>query len=179
MGRRHAGFSLVELVATVAVLAIVLALALPSFRALAERHQSLGAFHSLTAALAGARIAAIQRGRPVSVCPSADGRSCRTDGDWSKGWLVYSDPERSPQPASPDAILWVEQRSDEAVLIRASSGRPRVRYQPTGFAGGSNASLRLCTRDGRHLGSIVVNLAGRARSERVRTEPPPPCPYPP
>ena len=68
MGRRHEGFTLVELVATAAVLAVVLALALPSFRALRERHAALEAFHALTVALAGAvsstRRAVIVTGSP-------------------------------------------------------------------------------------------------------------------
>lgn len=177
MAHGRAGFTLVELVATVAVLAIVLAMALPSFRALRERQQALAAFHSLTVALAAARMAAIQRGRPVTVCPSADGRHCRDDLAWDEGWLVYADPQRQPQPADDAAILWVEQRKPGGIAVRSTLGRHRVRYQPTGLSGGNNLSLRLCSRDGRHLGNVVVSLAGRARREWVPDDPAPACPY--
>lgn len=179
MGRRHEGFTLVELVATVAVLAVVLALALPSFRTLREQQAALAGLHGLTVALAQARMAAIQRGRPVTVCPSADGLNCRSDLVWEDGWLVYADPGRLPQPATAADILWAEQRPPGAVAIRGSIGRHRVRYQPTGFSGGNNASLRLCSRDGRLLGSVVVNIAGRTRSERLPPDAAQPCPYAP
>ena len=174
-GRR--GFTLVELVVALAVLAIMLAVALPSFRALRERQQALAAFHSLTVALAQARMAAIQRGRPVTVCPSRDGRHCREDLAWDEGWLVYADPRRRPQPDDEAAILWVERREAGGVAVRSTLGRHRVRYQPTGLSGGNNLSLRLCSRDGRHLGSVVVSRAGRARREWVSADPAPPCPY--
>ena len=177
MARRQGGFTLVELVATLAVLAVLLALALPSLRELRERQQALAAFHALTVALAQARFAAIQRGRPVTVCPSLDGLGCREDLVWDDGWLVYADPRRQAQPADPADILWVERLGAGGVGIRSTTGRHRVRYQPTGLAGGNNVSLRLCSRDGRHLGNVVVNGAGRARREWVSADPPPPCPF--
>lgn len=179
MAGRDRGFSLVELTVVLAVLAVVLALAGPSFARLRERHAALEAFHSLTVALMAARMAAIQRGRPVSICPSADGLSCRTDLVWDEGWLVYLDPRRQPQPGGSADVLWHEQRGAGQLAIRGSPGRHRVRYQPTGLSGGSNASLRVCSRDGRHLGSVVINLAGRARREWVSGQEPVPCPYQP
>jgi len=179
MAGRHEGFTLVELVATVAVLVVVLGLALPSFRAFRERNEALATFHSLTVALARARLAAIQRGGPVTVCPSRDGQACRADLVWDDGWLVFADPGRQPQPADAGDILWVEPRVAGQVTVRGTVGRHRVRYQASGMAGGNNASLRLCSRDGRHLGNVVVNLAGRARGEWLSDDPAPPCPYAP
>lgn len=177
MAMNHRGFTLAELLVVVAVLAILLAAGLPSLRAAREHQAELGAFHGVTTVLMAARMAAIQRGRPVTVCPSRDGRRCRDDQVWDEGWLVFADPGRNAQPASPGDILWHEARRPGLVAIRATPGRPRVRYQPSGFSGGSNASLRLCLRSGRHLGNVVVNQGGRARSERLPARPPRPCPF--
>ena len=177
MADRRRGFTLVELAATLAVLAVVAALAAPSLAALVERQRALAAFHALSVALAQARMAAIQRGRAVTVCPSGDGLRCRDDLVWDAGWLVYVDARRQPQPADDGAILWVEQRRPGEIGIRATPGRHRVRYQPTGLSGGNNLSLRLCSHDGRHLGSVVVSQSGRARREWVPGDPAPPCPY--
>ena len=38
-----------------------------------------------------AREEAIKRSSTVRVCPSANGRFCRSDGNWDQGWLVYTD----------------------------------------------------------------------------------------
>lgn len=172
------GFTLVELLTVLLVTAVLLAVAAPSLVSLRERMAALQAFHALTAALAQARMAAIERGHPVTVCPSGDGQHCRTDLVWDEGWMVYRDPSRQPQPAQPEDVLWVEARGAGPVAIRGTVGRHRVRYQPSGMSGGNNASLRLCSRRRAvHLGSVVVNIAGRARHARVSRANPVPCPF--
>lgn len=178
MRARGRGFTLVELLVVLLVLSILMAVAAPSLSALRERMAALQAFHALTAGLAQARLAAVARGRPVTICPSADGRTCRGDLVWDAGWLVYIDPTRSPQPVRDEDVLWTESLAPGPVAIRGTVGRHRVRYQPTGMSGGNNASLRLCSRKRAiHLGSVVVNIAGRVRHARVSRTEPPPCPY--
>lgn len=180
MQSRQRGFTLVELLVVLLVTAVLLAVAAPSLAGLRERMEALQAFHALTTALAQARMAAVERGHPVSVCPSADGQRCRTDLVWDDGWLVYLDPTRSPQPVRDEDVLWTEALAPGPVSIRGTVGRHRVRYQPTGMSGGNNASLRLCSRKRAvHLGSVVVNIAGRVRHARVSRAKPPPCPYDP
>ncbi|KFL36689.1 GspH/FimT family protein [Arenimonas donghaensis] len=178
MRAQRRGFTLVELVLVLLLLALLLAVAAPSLSLLRERMATLQAFHALTAGLAQARMAAVALGRPVTLCPSADGRSCRGDLVWDAGWLVYVDATRSPQPAKDEDVLWTEALAPGPVAIRATPGRHRVRYQPTGMSGGNNASLRLCSRKRAvHLGSVVVNIAGRVRHARVSRVDPPPCPF--
>lgn len=178
MSRQGSGFTLVELLVTVFVLAIALAVAMPAFGGLRERMVAMNTFHALTVALMSARMAAITQGRPVTVCPSADGLTCRLDLRWDQGWIVYRDPARLPQPKDALDILWVEQRAPGPVAVRSTAGRHRVRYQPGGFSGGNNLSLRACSRRrARLLGAVVVNLGGRARVEWAREAENPPCPY--
>lgn len=178
MRAQRRGFTLVELVLVLLVLSVLLAVAAPSLSVLRERMAALRAFHALTTGLAQARMAAVAQGRPVTVCPSADGRRCRGDLVWDEGWLVYRDPARSPQPLREEDVLWSDALAPGPVAIRATLGRHRVRYQPTGMSGGNNASLRLCSRKRSvHLGSVVVNIAGRVRHARVSRTEPPPCPY--
>ena len=174
------GFTLPELVVTLAVLAIATAIAMPALGQLRLRMSALEAFHALSTGLAAARMAAISRGRPVTLCPSEDGERCRLDGIWDRGWIVYLDPSRGPQPPSAASVLWVEQRAPGPLAIRSTAGRHRVRYQPTGLSGGNNLSVRICDRRRAVLvGKVVVNLAGRTRSEWAPEKAPPPCPFDP
>ena len=163
------GFTLAELLVCTAVLAIALGIAVPVLTELRNNAIAINTFHSLTVSLQGARMAAISHGVPVSVCPSADGLRCRADLKWEGGWLVFLDPGRTGQPEREDRILQVFEAVDPSLALRSSSGRHRVRYQPTGLSGGNNLTLRLCRRrDATSLGEVVVNLAGRPRTRRTR-----------
>lgn len=175
---RNTGFTLAELLTVLAIFAVLASLAMPAMLALRENWGTQETLHSLTLSLARARIAAVVRGQPVTVCPSADGRSCRRDLVWDAGWMVYADPGRSEQPLDEEHRLWVEERDGSPLAIRSTPGRHRIRFQATGFSGGNNASLRICSRRRSELlGSLVLNMAGRARMTREAPETHTPCPF--
>lgn len=159
---------MVELVTTLAILSVLLALGAPAFSQLLESARVSGVFHELTASLASARIAAISRRTPTSVCPSEDGRNCRRDLSWDEGWIVFADPARTGRPTTEGDVLRQLGPAPQDIAIRATAGRHYLRYQPSGFGYGTNVTLRLCSRrTGLELGRVVVNNAGRVRSERA------------
>ncbi|MDO8906340.1 GspH/FimT family protein [Hydrogenophaga sp.] len=77
---RHAGFTLIELMVTVAMAAILAALATPSFRELIEAQRLRDTAFGLVSDLTLARSEAIKRGGNVAITPVADA--------WSGGWTV-------------------------------------------------------------------------------------------
>lgn len=167
------GFTLVELLIALAVLALLLGLALPGFRDVIERQRTATALHLVSAQFAQARNTAIMRRTPVTVCPSRGDGRCRTDADWSQGWLMYRDPTGGSQPRTRGDVLAEQHRPTHAsVRIQSSAGRPRIRFQPDGRSGGTNLTVRICIA-GSVRGEVVVNNVGRVRSARPRT--PTPC----
>ncbi|KGM50983.1 hypothetical protein N792_12990 [Lysobacter concretionis Ko07 = DSM 16239] len=177
MRQEARGFTLIELMVTLAVMAVLLGIGVPSFQRLQQSTRTTTAFHLLTTSLALARLSAVKSNAPVSVCPSRDGRHCRGDSVWDDGWIVFADPARAKQPASVDAVLHRFDRVGPRLALRSTAGRTLVRFHPSGMAYGSNLSVRLCsTRDRTHLGSVIVNNAGRPRSERHDGIP---CPFAP
>lgn len=92
MRKASSGFTLVELMVTLAVLAILTAFALPSFRDTIRRNHVSSASNALLADLTYARAEAIDRGQVVTLCPSTTGSSCATGSAWGSGWLVYTYP---------------------------------------------------------------------------------------
>jgi type IV fimbrial biogenesis protein FimT len=85
------GFTLIELIVTLFVLAVVIGMALPSFNKMiiSSRSASLGT--EMEVALNYARIEAVKRAGRVSICSSTDGATCAAATDWDKGWLVFVD----------------------------------------------------------------------------------------
>lgn len=162
------GLTLIELLATLSVLAILMGIGTPLLGSLVERVRITNAYHLLTASLMTARTAAITRRHPVTVCPSRDGHRCRDDQVWEQGWIVFDDPVRDGQPAGPASILRRVDALGANLILRSTSGRQRVRYGRSGRAYGSNVTLSLCLQDvSKLVGTVIVNNAGRARSSRA------------
>jgi type IV fimbrial biogenesis protein FimT len=121
--RRQHGFSLLELMITITVAAILLVIAVPSFRDVIHRNQVSSASNEILASLAYARTEAITRGQLVSICPSADGASCTTGGQtFDPGWLVYTYPAGAVSANK-------AYDSAKSIFLRATTARTGVSVQ--------------------------------------------------
>lgn len=89
--KKHSGFTLVELMITMAIVGILLVVGVPSLKTFMQGNQLIAASNELVSALHVARSEAIKLNSRVSICESSDGTSCTTTGDWSNGWIVFVD----------------------------------------------------------------------------------------
>lgn len=81
---RSGGFTLLELMITIAVAAILVTIAIPSYRGVVQSNAMVTQVNDLVGDLVYARSEAITRGRSVSICPGND-----TSQEWVNGWYVY------------------------------------------------------------------------------------------
>ncbi|QOD90414.1 GspH/FimT family pseudopilin [Lysobacter sp. CW239] len=79
---RARGFTLVELMVTVAVAAILMAIATPSFTSIINSNRLTSAANEMVATLQFARMEAVRQNRTVRVCSSGNGTSCGGGGAW-------------------------------------------------------------------------------------------------
>lgn len=169
MRRCTAGFTLIELTTTVAVLAICAGVALPSLRSFLEQQRTLAAISSLTTHMSLARMTAISRNQRAVLCPSSDGASCEAGTDWSTGWMLFVDEDGNRRPDSSDEILRVDlEPTSRHLRVVSTVGRQQLRYLPDGRSAGSNLTLSICNRQGEVLSRVIVNNMGRPRSERPK-----------
>jgi type IV fimbrial biogenesis protein FimT len=89
--KKYSGFTLIELVITLAVVGILLAVGVPSLKTFMQSNQLVASTNELISALHVARSEAIKLNRRVSICDSSDGKNCGGTGDWSNGWIVFID----------------------------------------------------------------------------------------
>ena len=93
--RNHLGFTLIELMVTLSVLAILLAIAIPNFQSFVLNSRLTATTNDLVSALAVARSEAVKRATRVTVCKSADSGAasptCSAGANWQDGWIVFVD----------------------------------------------------------------------------------------
>jgi type IV fimbrial biogenesis protein FimT len=91
------GFTIIEIMVTIAIFAIALAFAVPSFKGALEQSRFTAAGNELISAFNYARNEAVRRARPVSVQAAV--------GGWQNGWTAYIDPDRDGIMAAPADLL--------------------------------------------------------------------------
>jgi type IV fimbrial biogenesis protein FimT len=87
---RARGFTLLEMIVTLFIVAILAAFATPQLSGVLHRNSVSSASNTLLADLAYARSEAVTRNTNVSICPTTTGTSCSTTKAYESGWLVYT-----------------------------------------------------------------------------------------
>lgn len=122
------GFTLLELMAVVAVIAITLTLGVPSFISIINGNRLTAQANELVAALQIARSEAIRSNRPVRLCRTENGTSCASAGRWNR-WIVLS--------AANEVLRDASSRSP----VQISSGQSEIVYAANGLARASAGGL--------------------------------------
>ena len=175
MRHRNAGFTLIELVTTLSVMAICAGIALPSMEALIERQRASAAVGSLMSHMALARMAAISRNQRAVLCPSDDGLTCLSGTDWSRGWMLFLDEDGNRIPDANEEILRTDlEPTSRHLRVVSTVGRQQLRYLPDGRSAGTNLTVSICNKRSELLAAVIVNNMGRPRSERPKA--PTSCP---
>ncbi|MBU8976442.1 MULTISPECIES: GspH/FimT family pseudopilin [unclassified Lysobacter] len=114
------GFTLVELMITIAVLAVGSMLAYPSFSNVIKSNRVATSTNSLIAAFNLARSEAIRSNRGAGVCPSKAGTACE-GSDWSTGFIAFTDQDGSGGWSAGDSVLRFFE-GNEALTFTAAPG---------------------------------------------------------
>lgn len=84
------GFTLIELIVTLTIIGILVALAAPGMQSFVSSNRLTTQVNDLLGDINLARSEAIKRNATAGICMTAvSGTSCETTGSWTNGWLVY------------------------------------------------------------------------------------------
>ena len=162
--RRSArGFTLTELMITLAVAAILAMIGAPAMASLLARTRDASIEGAIAGGLRNARNAAVMHNARVLVCPSQDGRQCRTGGNWQDGWIIAQDADHDGHPDAGKPILDVQAAMPAGTRVITSAGRSQVTFQPSGSAGGSNVTFTICHAREHSGRAVIVANSGRVR----------------
>ena len=157
------GLSLIELIVTMAIAAIVLGVGVPTFGNVVADNSMASNANRFVASINLARSAAIRYQRPATICASssynATTPTCSSGTDWSDGWIVYVDKDRDGA-VDADEVQSVFEPMDDDVTF--SSGAVNgFTYDARGFVDNGD-NLTLCdNRTGEMGRQVRVNAAGR------------------
>ena len=157
--RTSKGFTLLELIVTIAVAAIILSFGVPGFISIIQNNRAVAHTNDLVTGLNLARSEATRRSAVVTICSSTDGVTCSGSNDWSSGWVVRNG-------AGEVLRTWPERSGGAGVLTATAS---QVQFQPRGSLAVAGPLFRVrlphCTSNqGR---DVAVNVAGRISLTRV------------
>ena len=163
-GRKPRGFTLIEMMTAVFILAILVGLAVPSFREASLSSKLSGFANDIVASTQLARSEAIKRNVTVTMCASLNGATCVAPpaAGWHTGWIVLADAgglnEALVQhhPALPDEFRMVQ-----------TGGVASVLFPPTVVAD-NEVTLTVCRAEPEGSQERIVTITA-ARNARVTT----------
>lgn len=162
------GFTLIELMVVLAVLAIALTVAVPSFTTLIRNNQLLSAHYDLRGLLGTARSEAIAQRAFVTVCASEDGAGC--SGSWEDGVIAFVDFDGDGTVdtgggGADDLLFLVESADYQGLTVTLTGGRTSLRFDPRGSALGNDGTYVFCdVRGVESARGLNVLPAGQLRS---------------
>ena len=162
------GFTLTELLVAVAILAILLGVAAPSFSEIALTSKLTNAANRLVASATLARTEAIKRNVTVTMCMSANvtasSPTCTTSGNWAQGWIVYRQIDTTT-----NEVLHRETGILSGYKVNGTVNA--INFDPVGF-GTTQATLTVCRyapTTGTQERVVTVSATGKAATKKTTT----------
>lgn len=162
---RELGVYILDMMIALAVSANLLWAAVPTYSYVVHKNDIKSVTNRLFMSLNNARSEALRRSSSIRICPSANGSSCRNDGDWSDGWLVFEDVNANNAPGSAEIIEFIYELDGNVDVQVSTSLSDFVQFQPTGIAVGSSGNtgeFKLCHADSNSYSTAVsISVTGQ------------------
>lgn len=168
------GLTLIEVLVSVAILAVLAAVAVPSFKTITERMRVSTVSDELSAALNLTRGSAIQNNGNVTLRKLTAGNvglpnaACQTNQNWSCGWQVFRDADGDGIFDTGDELIYTFPITNGVTVTRSTTSGARLTANRWGQLNGVNAVGFTISPTGTGVSSpattrLCINSGGRIR----------------
>jgi type IV fimbrial biogenesis protein FimT len=161
------GFTLIEVMVTLTVAAILAAISVPSFKYIIRNTTLTSLTNQLVATMSTARSEAIKQGVPVSI------DALSGNGDWSQGWQVVKRHADGSVCDAKEACL-IRQfdavKSGYSIKLSEASSNAIITYLPSGLlssTGSVELKYAICAADHPVHKQVSVSETGRVASDTI------------
>jgi len=173
--KKHLGFTLIEMMVTVSVAAILLSIAVPSFTTMIKNARISSATNEFISSLILARSEALKRNDNVSLCSSSDLLTCSQDIEFANGWIVFQDCNRDGIiDAGANNANCVNNGTEQIIKVhealnnlsvKANGGLSFISYRFTGRS--TNTTISIGEKGKAASKRISITRTGRLRTESL------------
>lgn len=174
--RAPAGFTLLELIVTLAIVGLLAAFAAPNMGTIIRNHRITTLTNEVLTELKLARSEAIKRGVPVRIC-TTDGAStplaCNDSKDWHEGRAVYVDSNTNGTNDAGEGFRGGEAIADNRRIRVANSAGvaiDEIAFNPQGASILGDINVVICDNRGQQFGRSIeiLRVSGEARVRAAR-----------
>lgn len=167
MRKKEIGFTILELVITLAIMLIIIFIGIPSMKKLYLTQHMASHVNAFVSMQRYARQSAIFNQSLVTMCASDDGTQCLAKKYWHEGMIIFIDKDGDKSLDDEDRLLkfYKTQANDIQVTWRAFQNKSHLQFRSNGWTNHQNGTFRFCFDDEAPTfnRALIVNRAGRAR----------------
>ena len=151
MNKNIQGFTLIELMVTIAVFGILAAIAAPSFTAFTDSSRRASEVNNISGALSYARSEAIKRNNTISVCSrisTVGAETCSAvANDWKYGWMIFDDTNADGVLDAGETLLRLFGPISKGSVITETTGNATlaISFRGSGFITVANSEFYMFT----------------------------------
>lgn len=162
--RSQRGFTLLELIISIAVIAVITASVASSWQALIENYNRYAVQSTLSQSFASARSSAVKFAEITTLCPLDNAMQCSQD--WGRSLTVFLDPMNERSLTANTEVLQVFDTPKSGNIEASKSGlaqRRYFQYRPNGTARGTLGNLVWCPHSQNRSSAtqLRMNFGGR------------------
>jgi len=172
------GFTLTELLVTLTVAGILMAIAVPSFKYVTTSNRASSEINSLLGDMQMARGEAMKEGQFITICASIDGATCAGTTTWNSGWILFTG---VPPFALGDTYVKIQRPFSSTDTLTSDHGITALTFNREGIAvnlgqgftftlqdAGANAQFTRCL-SGTLVGALSTQIGGKPTLETPAT----------